>query len=280
MNDTRKTAEFTETIQIISDETFLTRLKGWYQRYAESYCNGDAQLAQAVKLKRDHTCRVVDEMQDLCASLGFDRRCTLLASIAALFHDVARFEQFRRFRTFADNRSVNHAELGISILAEARLLDDLEPVDTERIICAIRHHNAVAVPAGLDDERLLFCRLLRDADKIDIYRVVVEHDAASDPARNEIVRLGIPEGASVTPEICARVLRRETVPYEMVSTLDDFRLIQLGWIFDLNFPHSFRRVRARGYVSSISKALPSTPEIRQVVEAVERHLDQMASQNR
>lgn len=281
MNDctsSGKPAEFGEDAPVGDNATLYERLSGWYRRYAESFCNGDRQLTDAVRLKQDHTRRVVQEVRDLCESLGLDRRRTSLASIAALFHDVARFEQFKRFRTFADNRSVNHAELGISILGEARLLDALAPVDAQAIACAIRHHNAAAVPGGLDDEGLLLCRLLRDADKIDIYRVVVEYDATSDPARNEIVRLGIPEGVRVTPEVCARVLRREPVPYDMVSTIADFQLIQLGWVFDLNFSHSLRRVKERRYIAAIANRLPSTPEVRRVVEAVESHLEKMAAQ--
>ena len=129
------------------------------------------------------------------------------------------------------------------------------------------------VPNHLSAEQTLLCRLLRDADKLDIYKIALDYYVNPDPQRRETVQVGIPDGGTVTPEICEYVLRREIVPYERIRTVADFKMIQIGWVFDLNFPHSFRCVKERGYIGDLKRQLPATPEILRAIEEVERYLD-------
>lgn len=258
-------------------DSLLKKLDEWYAAYAEQYRTDDPQFADAVRMKIDHTMRVCREVESLCESLGMDDDDTMLAGSIALLHDVSRFEQFRIFRTFADLKSVNHADLSCMIIRKNGLLSELTDEDTELILTAIRHHNAISLPDTLDGRHARFCRLLRDADKLDIYRIVIDQYLAPDPRRTETVEIGIPEGTDVSPEVCARILANKTVPYDMITSLNDFKLIQLGWVFDLNFPHSFRCVRERGYITAITSVLPQIPEVTQVVDKVNSYLDAHAS---
>jgi hypothetical protein len=260
-------------VKNIVDAKILKDLTAWYDDYACSFKTGDLQLEDAVQLKYDHTKRVVNEMELLCESISLDNHRRILAAIAALFHDVARFEQFKRYRTFSDKRSFNHAEAALDVIDEHRLFAALDSYDAATIRCAIRHHNAVRIPDGLTEEHELFSRLLRDADKLDIYRIALDYYVNPDPLRHETVQIGIPDGAAVTPEVCMHVLRGEIVPYEKIQTVTDFKMIQLGWVFDLNFPHSFRCVKERGYVDDIKKLLPSTSLVEKTVAAVVQYLD-------
>jgi hypothetical protein len=255
------------------EKNVLDQIKKWYDDYTRSYISGDPQLEDAVTLKYDHTIRVAGEITDLCASLHLSDEDTALAGIAALLHDVARFEQFRIFGTFADKKSINHADFALVIISRNGLTEGLAADDEDTVITAIKYHNAIAVPPGLSERQKLFCRLLRDADKLDIYKIVLDHYVHPDPRRSETVEVGIPEGVEVSPEVCALIMAGETVPFSLIRSINDFKMIQLGWVFDLNFPRSFKCVKERGYISSIRELLPQTPDVLQVVEKVERYLD-------
>jgi hypothetical protein len=254
--------------------TVHDRVKKWYNDYTNSYRSGNEQLDDAVQLKYDHTLRVCGEMEQLCISEYLESNDTMLAGIAALLHDVARFEQFRIFKTFSDVKSVNHAELAVVIIKKNDLLAGLTTVDAATVISAIRHHNAIAVPLDLDARQQMFCRLLRDADKLDIYRIALDHYLKPDPRRKETVQVGIPDGSSVSLEVYRRILTGKVVPYEMIKTVADFKMIQLGWVFDLNFSHSFKCVKERDYIGALKKQLPPVPEVLQVIRIVETYLEE------
>lgn len=124
-----------------------------------------------IKLKIIHTLAVADVMDKLTAALHLSEHQRYLAHICAVFHDIGRFEQVKRYNTFVDSKSVDHAALGCEVLEEEGFLNDLEVEDRNRIITAIRNHNQFVIEEGLDEETLLLCKLIRDADKCDIYRV-------------------------------------------------------------------------------------------------------------
>jgi hypothetical protein len=63
------------------------------------------------------------------------------------------------------------------------------------------------------------------------------------------------------------------VRHDMISTQNDFKLLQLSWVFDLNFPGSFRMVSERGYVEGLAAKLPATEEVRRGVEAVKQYVE-------
>jgi hypothetical protein len=245
----------------------------WYDGYAASFKTGDRELEDAVSIKCGHTQRVIAEIRQLCNSMSLDPHRSELANIAALFHDVARFEQFRRYRTFSDFRSINHAAAAVDILSANRLLAPLDPADARTVIAAIRHHNAANLPNELAGDGQLLCKLLRDADKLDIYKVVIDHYSNPLSQRNETMQLGFPDGEDVSPEICAEILANKNIAYEKIVSLVDFKIVQLSWVFDLNFPHSFRCVKQRDYIRRIQQYLPSTEDVLRIVDHVEAHLN-------
>jgi hypothetical protein len=246
----------------------LDKLSAWYEDYTKSFLTGDALLEDAVRLKSEHTRRVCGEMAALCESIELDDRRRILAAIAALLHDVARFEQFRSYQTFSDRTSVDHAALAINIINQHHLLDELGQDDVRSVTEAIRHHNAATIPSGLSENGLLFCRLLRDADKLDIFRIALDYYVKPDPNRRDTIQVGIPDGTTITPEVRDRILRREVVPYEMINTIADFKMVQLGWVYDLNFAWSLQCVLQRGHIDALCLQLPAIPEVAEVVEAV------------
>ena len=61
-------------------------------------------------------------------------------------HDAGRFPQYRRWRTFRDSESDNHARLGLEVMREQQVLAHLSPDEQLLIEEAVRFHNLLALP--------------------------------------------------------------------------------------------------------------------------------------
>jgi putative nucleotidyltransferase with HDIG domain len=126
-------------------------------------------------MKIKHSIYVAREMESLACCLGLNEMQTRLAKLIGLLHDVGRFQQFGLYGTFVDTEAVDHGEMGSHIMREEGVLDGIG-ADTQILIeRAIRHHNRARLPEDDDAECPFFSRLLRDADKLDIYRVIIAH---------------------------------------------------------------------------------------------------------
>lgn len=216
-------------------ETFLA--------YAGRYDTNDAKI----HLKIVHTQAVDAVMERLSEALGLDgrmcgRMCGL-AHLCAVYHDIGRFEQLRRYDTFLDHLSVDHAQLGCEVLRSGGFLDGLPEKDRQMVLKAIANHNRLTVEGGLDEETLLLCRMLRDADKCDIFRVFATEDprnttgVCAEEAGQEKISDAVYESL-----MAHRCVKKE----ERVSGLDIW-VSFLGFLYDLNFPESLRIVRETSY---------------------------------
>ncbi|MCM2358931.1 MAG: HD domain-containing protein [Geobacteraceae bacterium] len=246
----------------------LTLLREWFAGFCSSFHANDREEQRNIALKEEHTCHVCANIRRLAAEESLDEGGVALAEAVALFHDIGRFPQYRRHRTFRDSISVNHAVLGAEILLQGKVLDKFPCNEQDIIIQAVRHHNAFAVSAGVAGESAVHLRLVRDADKLDIWRVFLEFFALPEEERASAVGLGLPDLPGCSPEIIAALGRGELVRLDRVKSLNDFKLLQLSWVYDLNFPASFRMLVERDYINGLAAALPAGEEVRQAVAAV------------
>jgi hypothetical protein len=95
-------------------------MKEWFSGYCRSFYTDSMEDNRNFDLKEKHTSLVCTNMNILADSLTLHDNERLTAEAIALFHDVGRFEQYRRYSTFRDDISVNHATLGVRVLADGR----------------------------------------------------------------------------------------------------------------------------------------------------------------
>lgn len=256
----------------------INKLSIWFDNYAHSFKGGPPKLHEAVLLKHEHTKRVCCNMDSLCESISLENPLLFTAQITALFHDVGRFQQYKDHGTFQDRKSVNHSQLGLKIIDENHLFDDLPQDLSQKIRTAILYHSARAIPNNLTKDQDLLCRLIRDADKLDIYSIVASHYNNPSQAKKEIFETGLPDLPTVSPQICSAVASGSTVDFSMIRYLNDFKLIQVGWVYDLNFTRSFQLIKERGHFEQITAQLPHIPEVVHAVELARKYLENNASE--
>jgi HD superfamily phosphohydrolase YqeK len=246
-------------------------LKEWFEAYADGFA-GRAVKPEGYQLKKHHTFRVCREIVELGQELGLDQDGLLLAEAAACLHDVGRFRQLDRYGTFVDELSEDHARIGLRVIAEEHLLDGWNPREADILRTAVAFHNAAAVPRDQDERALFFVRLLRDADKLDIWRVVTAGDSFRDAATPTLVALGMTDDGQYSPEALQAVTEKRLVSKSAISRLNDFRLMQISWVFDLNFAPAIRKVIERGYLPAIMATLPASKELAAAFHQVEKWL--------
>ena len=244
------------------------RAKAAFKAYTGRYDVSDSKI----KLKIDHTYRVAEIAEAIARDGDIDLEeynvdfCWLLG----LLHDIGRFEQLTRYGTFKDDESVDHAEFGADILfkgidGEEPLIDTfidpadwLDPecpdVEWEEMVLiaesAIRLHNKLVIPEDLGEDIRLFADILRDADKIDIFRVISEPPYDERNAR--IVR-GSVDG-SIAPardDIMRCVYEHRCVPKAFKRTDFESLISQCCMALELAYPISRKMVRKQGYLYAL-----------------------------
>jgi putative nucleotidyltransferase with HDIG domain len=247
-------------------------LEAWFLNYTDGYYSGEPDLDRHVRLKQDHTLRVRENTRMLCRSLGRSAPDQRIAETVALLHDVGRFEQYRRYRTFDDRVSANHAFLGLRELAKARVLHGYTVYERRLVTRAIAYHNAITLPPFEDLRTLFFMRLIRDADKLDIWRVLLENYQRTKDEADDALVYKAPDTDHISEAVLDALRRRSQVDIRDVATLNDLKLLQLSWVYDLNFAASFRAVQKIGIIEQLLQFLPTKPSIEAVVESVVEHV--------
>ncbi|MHB8845117.1 MAG: HD domain-containing protein [Nitrospirota bacterium] len=254
------------------DQTTVKHYRSWFARFVRDHAAGSEQDQRNILVKAKHTEEVCANSVRIAAELGLGPHAAALAETIALFHDVGRFPQYLRYRTFEDSRSVNHAILGAKVLVEGHVLGDLPGRERDVIVRAVTLHNVFSLPPLLSDEVRMHAQIVRDADKLDIWRIftgLLEQDRSEWPSA---VSLGLPDGPGCSREILDALMRREMVTLASLRNLNDFKLLQLAWIYDLNFAPSLAMVLERRVIDRLSASLAGDDRITRVLEDLREHV--------
>ena len=142
-----------------------------FMEYTKAY---DAENPK-IKLKIDHTFQVAMLAEKIASTINdVDSD---MAWLLGMLHDIGRFEQIKRYNTFSDADSIDHAELGADLLFKENLLSFFglfSEEEREIMEISIRNHNRYRIQENLPESLQSYCHILRDADKVDIFRVNCE----------------------------------------------------------------------------------------------------------
>lgn len=224
------------------------RVEQTFTDYTKKYDASD----EKIKLKIGHTFRVARLCERIARDLKLSRAEIEFAWLIGMLHDVGRFEQVKRYGTFIDSQSVDHAAFGADLLFEERLIecylpgaDDKKELDLLEL--AIRNHNVYHLPKRLSERESLFCNLIRDADKIDILKVNVDtpmeliYDVTTEELKNSVV----------TEQVLQSFEREETILKSIRKNAVDSLVGHISLTFELVFPISLSIVAEQGYLEKM-----------------------------
>lgn len=201
----------------------------------------------SIKLKIRHTYEVVKKSEYIATRLELDKENIELAKTIALLHDIGRFEQIKEIKEFSDKK-IEHAEFGIKVLFEENLITKfIEDRKYDNIISkAIYNHNKFKIEYNLNDIELLHCKIIRDADKIDNFRVI-QNDKFKDMFP-KIYNKETINYEKISQKVYEDFMKQKCIKLEDRKTIIDYWVCVIAFIFDLNFDISLKHVQENNYI--------------------------------
>ena len=98
----------------------------------------------------------------------------------------------------------------------------------------------------------------------------VEH--REDRKRNGAIELDLPDTPGFSDEVFQDLMNEKVVDIKHVKNLNDFKLLQLGWVYDVNFNPTFHCIKSRRYVELIGDVLPTSHEIQNIIDVIQVYL--------
>lgn len=215
-----------------------------------------------IKLKIDHIKRVAQISKELAQNLKLNDEEIKLAELIGLFHDIGRFKQAELYNTFNDRISINHAELSVKILFEDNLISkfDIEEKYKRIIKLAILNHNRYKIDycgddfgdgakkhQKLNDTEMLFAKLIRDADKLDIYYTICEYDFPSIFWYKDF------DTEEINEAVMNNFTNNHYVDYSDIKNNSDQIPIFYAYVFDFNFDFSLAFLREKNYLEKFTQ---------------------------
>ena len=137
--------------------------------YFDEYTKNYDLTNDRINYKYHHSIRVMDDMEIIARGMSLPNYDIELAKCIGLLHDIGRFEQYTRYQSF-DDSNLDHGDYGEEVLRKNNALKNygIDESDYEVVYKAIRNHDKFVIENGLTDRELLFAKMIRDADKLDI----------------------------------------------------------------------------------------------------------------
>lgn len=216
-------------------------------------------LEPNLQLKYAHTKRVCNLLNVMVDSLKLCVSDRLIALTIGLLHDIGRFYQVKYYETFLDHDELNHAELGVKVIQEQKMLSRLSEYERDIIYYSIRYHNVRKLPIDVPDHIRHFALLIRDVDKLDIIKVAIDHFKAINQPKDSKLKDIICEVSLegfCSQKVIDDILENRAVSFTDIKTIYDEMLMHLSWIESLNFEFSVRHYIKAGYIDFITSILP------------------------
>ena len=214
-----------------------------FQEYLKNYDTNDGSIALKIK----HTYEVVKKREYIANGLRLDKENIELAKIIALLHDIGRFEQIKEFEEFNDKK-IEHAEFGVKVLFDNSLIRKF--IDEDKydniIYKAIYNHNKYKIEENLNEKELLQCKIIRDADKLDNFRVK-EKDKLEDMFP-KIYNEKTINYETISEKVYEDFMQHKCIKLEDRKTIIDYWVCVIAFIFDLNFNISLQYVKENNYI--------------------------------
>ncbi len=264
---------------LIRDVSFINNeliqsFRNWFDQYIETFYSSQEDVRENLLLKKMHTKRVCGEIIQIGRKLGLNEDALRFSELTALFHDIGRFEQYARYKTFADYKSENHAELGVKILKKHGVLNCLDNSARDLVCRIVSYHNRACLPDKETGRCLFYTKLLRDADKLDIWKVLTDHYFRRSGVSNRAIELELPDTPEISDKVYAAIINKKIVDTHYVRNLNDFKILQIGWIFDVNFKPTLDAVIDRKYIESICSVLPDSAKVHKIKGVVNRYIEE------
>jgi len=215
---------------------------------------------------RAHSLRVVTNTLFLANILLQTEDEKRIATVNALFHDLGKASLIAK-NIESLNIQRDHATVSAKILQQMAFYQDLS-ADVQLIVLkSVENHNKLKLPKLDNDQQTLFARLLRDADKLDIYDSSYRYFKEKCGVQ-PTMSMDLNNSIEVSEKILKSILAGKNASVEDMKSLNDYKLLLLSMAFDLNFKLTFRIMSEKQYIQKIYETLPKRDQIIEVYRSI------------
>lgn len=217
-----------------------------FKEYINRY---DNQNDPGFNLKVVHTYHVVENAIMIAKKLKLSEEDINLAGLIAILHDIGRFDELKNLKKF-DSIGNDHAMFASKLLFDEGLINNF--IDNNKynniIKKAIENHNKKTIEENLSEQELLHAKIIRDADKLDNYRVKIEEDIKNIfPGivnnKEEI------ENSIISDKVYNSIINKECVDIKDRAYPLDYWVCILAFTFDINFKETLSIIKEKDYIN-------------------------------
>ena len=211
----------------------------YFDEYISNYDMSDPDI----NYKYHHSYRVMNIMELLATKLNMSKKDIYLAKVIGLLHDIGRFEQDKLYNSFKDGK-FDHGNYGLTVLKETNFLNkiNIDKSDYEVVYKAIDNHNQFKINDGLTERELLFSKLIRDADKLDILYAL---------GNVEIKEILKQDNGEISKELENDFFNNKIGNIKDSKSSNDGLVITFCYIYDINFKETYQIIYENNYYDKI-----------------------------
>ncbi len=221
-----------------------------------------------IKIKINHTYHVVDLSLKIAKMMELNEEDTNIISHIALLHDVGRFIQYQKHDKYDDYKTgFDYAKAGSDYLfLEDGIKDyNIDSKYYDIIKFAIENHNKLKIDKCNNNKKYIFyAKLIRDIDKIDIFRVLASNDY--DDFKDQISK-----------EVKKLFDSKKIIPLKSIKNKSDSFIYHLSYVFDINFKESFELLKASDnlelYLGSLDVSRENEQEFKEIKDKILKYIE-------
>ena len=207
--------------------------KNEFKKYFENFDTTNENILR----KYNHSIRVMEYSLEIAKSLNLPIKMIEIIGIAGLLHDIGRFEQWKKYETYSDLHSIDHGKLGVEILKHNNYIKNyiFDDKYINIIYSAVYEHNKYKISDSLSFNEEIVCKIIRDADKLDIL------ETQGNSIKSNVI---------FHKEILENIYNKQCCISRKQDNEADNIIKQICFIYDINFQYSFKYIKSKNILNN------------------------------
>ena len=243
----------------------LNKAKEEFIKYTNTY---DLENT-VITIKIYHSLRVMEYSKKIAENMNLSEEQVKLATLIGLLHDIARFEQMKRYGTYKDKISIDHGDFAIEILEKDNFIRKFIETDKyDNIIkIAIKNHNKYKIE-NLEGEELLQSKIIKDADKLDIFFQIANQFSKD---------VSLVENSEVSEDYIKQIREEKCIYRNVEETPLDEVVLAISFIYDTYFDYSFNIIKEEKFIEKIFaqfnfKKEKTQEQINEIIQLAQKYI--------
>lgn len=231
-----------------------------YREFEEFVFNNFDYKEPAIRRKYYHSKRVSTISKKISEHLSWPLKDVALATQIGLLHDIGRFDEWTMYKCF--NKYMDHGSYGAYLLnkEEYEKMFNIKAYDKQEVLDAIYYHNKLKLPSSLKNNK--FCKLIRDADKLDIIYQLSQREIVMENNTNVISK-----------EVFKEFNKGTTITNKYVKTYADKVLSILALVYDINYDYTLELLYDFNYINNIYENLENKEFYKDYFDKINKYIE-------